>query len=207
MNRIDHLLYATPDLDATVLALAERFGVRAAAGGAHPGRGTRNALLSLGERCYLEIIGPDPEQPAPAGGRRFGVEDLRAPRLVTWVACSDDVDHDLERARLAGEEMGVAEAGSRRRTDGIELRWRMAGAAAPRMGGILPFLIDWGETPHPAASSPDGCRLLSLRGEHPDAARAHAVIEEMGLELPLTNGPEPRLVATIETPRGVLELS
>ena len=39
---LDHLVLATPDLSATVAGLAEAVGVRAAPGGRHPGRGTRN---------------------------------------------------------------------------------------------------------------------------------------------------------------------
>jgi hypothetical protein len=42
---IDHLVYATPDIEATVDELAERLGVRATPGGRHRGLGTWNALL------------------------------------------------------------------------------------------------------------------------------------------------------------------
>ena len=86
MSRIDHLVYATPDLAAGVERVEKLLGVRAVPGGQHPGAGTRNALIGLGDQVYLEIIGPDPDQPKPPRARRFGIDELKSPRLVTWAA-------------------------------------------------------------------------------------------------------------------------
>ena len=79
---LDHLVYATPDLDASVEELAERFGTEPVAGGAHPGWGTCNALVGLGTGMYLEIIGPDPTQSEPEHSRPFLIDDLPQDRLV-----------------------------------------------------------------------------------------------------------------------------
>src|SRR5439155_24158845 len=57
---LDHLVYATGEVAATVADLEGKLGVRATPGGRHAGLGTHNALLDLGQHSYLEIIGPDP---------------------------------------------------------------------------------------------------------------------------------------------------
>jgi hypothetical protein len=48
LGRVDHLVYATPDLKLGIHKLEKLLGVRATPGGQHLGLGTRNALIALG---------------------------------------------------------------------------------------------------------------------------------------------------------------
>lgn len=203
----DHIVYAVPDLDAAVAWFGERAGVVPLQGGPHPGRGTRMALVALGERTYLELIGPDPKQPAPQRPRSFGIDGLRDPKLATWAVAANDLEGRAAAARAGGYDPGDTASWRRDRPDGVHLEWRMTVLRDPLPGaGLVPFLIDWGRTPHPAAAAPEGCRLVDLRGEHPHPGPVRETLRALGVELPVAAGPAPALIAQLRTPNGRLEL-
>src|SRR6266853_357152 len=165
LGRIDHLVYATPDLQTGIDTAAQLFGVRASQGGQHPGEGTRNALIALGPTSYFEIIGPDPEQPKPERGRRFRIDEITAPRLTTWVAKGSDLDRFASRAAAQGVNLGAVISGSRKRPDGVVLKWRYTDPRTVLADRLIPYFIDWGSSPHPSATATKGVSLLSLRAE------------------------------------------
>ena len=206
LGKVDHLVYATPDLEAGVARVESVVGVRATAGGQHPGQGTRNALVRLGPASYLEIIGPDPDQPEPGEPRRFGIDTLRSPRLVRWAAKGRDLASMVADARRHGVMLGDVLPGSRRTPSGVLLSWHLTDQRTIIAGGIVPFFIDWGQTPHPSAAAPTGATLVGLRAEHPDPAAVIEILERLGVSMPVTRGPVPALVATIRGPRGQVEL-
>ena len=206
LTRIDHLIYATPDLDRTVADLELQTGVRASAGGSHPGRGTRNALLALGSRCYLEVLGPDPAQPPPERPRTRGIDQLQAAKLVGWAAASADLDGLAQRAMALGVELGAVRPGSRRKPEGELLQWRFTDPNKILLDGLVPFLIDWGGAAHPALDAARGCLLLELRAEHPDPAAVLRALHALDLRIRVSRAAVPALVARIKSPRGVITL-
>jgi len=203
---VDHLVYATPDLDRSVADLERRFGVRASPGGQHPGKGTRNALLALGPASYLEIVGPDPSQPAPASPRAFGIDSLKEPRLVAWAAKGKDLERLRERTGRYGIPLGEVTTGSRKRPDGVVLSWKFTNPAKVLVDGLIPFFIDWGQSPHPAESAAPGLKLVELRAEHPAPQAVEPTLRTLGLDLRVSTAPTPALVAIIDGPRGRVEL-
>jgi hypothetical protein len=206
LGRIDHLVFATPDLATGIARVEQLLGVRATPGGQHPGRGTRNALVALGPRAYIEIIGPDPDQPAPKEPRPFGIDRLTAPRLVTWAANEHDLPRLSQLATKAGIPLGSLASGSRQRPDGVLLTWNYTDPRVVVAEGIVPFFIDWGKTPHPADSAVNGGRIVALAAEHPQPDAVTKSLRALGLDLAVAAAATPALVAVIETPRGRVEI-
>ena len=104
---IDHVIIAVPDLDAALPAFEARTGVRPVIGGSHPGRGTRNALVSLGPSTYLEIIAPDPAQNVDSDELK-AMKALARPSPFGWAISADDpvVLRGAVRAKLSPDEPG-----------------------------------------------------------------------------------------------------
>jgi hypothetical protein len=206
LAQVDHLVYATPDLTLGIETAEKMFGVRATPGGQHPGEGTRNALIALGPTSYFEIIGPDPDQPKPARGRRFGIDEITAPRLTTWVAKGKRLDAFAAGAKARGIDLGAIMPGSRKRPDGVVLSWTYTDPRIVLADRLIPYFIDWGSSPHPSATAAKGVTLRSLRAEHPDAGRIQAMLKTLGLDLVVTRGPKPALIATFDSPKGPVVL-
>jgi hypothetical protein len=195
-----------PDLDAGVADLEQRLGVRATPGGAHPGRGTRNALIALGPDSYLEILGPDLAQPVPAGMRWFGVDANTPARLAGWAIKATDLQRVVASAAVRGVPLGPVAAGARQRPDGATLQWTLTDPGVSSTLSLVPFFIDWTGSPHPAATAVRGPVLASLRAEHPRPELGREPLAALGIDLPVVQGPRPALVASLRTVSGLVEL-
>ena len=203
---LDHLVYAVPDLEKGIDQLEAKLGVRAAAGGKHLGEGSRNALIGLGNDSYLEILAPDPGQALPDRPLWLGLEGLGRPRLTAWAVRAARIEEQAPKARASGVRLGSVESGGRKTPDGRLLIWTFTDPHTVVAEGLIPFLIEWGSSPHPAASAPPGISLLALRAEHPNPAGVRALARAMGLNLPVTKGPRAALIAGLQTPMGFVEL-
>ncbi|MEM8619760.1 MAG: VOC family protein [Actinomycetota bacterium] len=202
MMRVDHLVLATPDPASTIAELADATGVTPFAGGAHPGLGTRNWLVALAtedpqDRAYLEIIGPDPEQPEPASPRPFGLDDLDRPSFAWWCARADD---------LASLGTGFANPMTmeRQSPEGL-LQWDLAFPV--ELDGATPFVIDWLDSTHPSTHAPTGLILRGFTIEHPEAATCRRTLAALGdFPIDVVDGERVVLRATLAGPAGTYDL-
>jgi hypothetical protein len=112
---IDHLIYGVRDLDAAA-ARFEALGLSSYAGGSHPGLGTSNRIVPLGD-SYIELLAPAP------------FDD----RFVGWMLRGLPMPDDavpMERVTPTGEV----------------LRWRLAGLPGGSIWDVQsPVLIEWAE--------------------------------------------------------------
>jgi hypothetical protein len=204
---LDHFLLGCDDLDRGIDFVEQHTGVRAAFGGVHPGRGTRNALLSLGERRYLEVIAPDPKQDHVeqfALKQLAHLKELTLPRLVGWAAHPGDLAQFSARLRDAGISFLGPWPGSRQRPDGKLLQWKTLNLKDDK-DGLLPFFIEWSaDSLHPSADAPKGCRLVRFGAATPKPDDLAKLATLLQLDLPISSGEKPALQATVIGPKGKL---
>jgi Glyoxalase-like domain len=202
---LDHILLGCNDLDRGIAFVEEHTGVRAAFGGVHPGAGTHNALLSLGENRYLEIIAPHPAQPASADSR--GLRNLKEPVLVGWAAHPGDIEAFAIQLKGQGIAAIGPTPGSRKRPDGRILHWKTL-RLKDEADGLLPFFIEWGaDTTHPSIDAPQGCSLLTFEAFTPKPDALWRKATDLRLDLPISEARGTSLHAIIAGPKGQLDVS
>lgn len=203
---LDHIVYATPDLDELVASFRDRTGVDPPFGGRHPGKGSRNHLVNLGGSAYLELIGPDDPSAPGRGTTAWGIHELTGPRIVAWLVHPADLDATVAHARERGYEPGDVKPMSRDTPEGTTLHWRLAKEPPDNRDGLVPALIDWQQSPHPTTAGLPELPLVSFTGYHPDPDTVRAGLDALGVQLDLEQGP-PGFEVVLETPNGKVTLS
>jgi hypothetical protein len=200
----DHMQLGCGDLDKGIAFVEQKLGVRAAFGGVHPGRGSRNALLALGDHRYLEIIAPDPAQPRSNDER--GLYRLESPTLIGWAVHVDEIEPVIQRLASAKVPFQPVRDGARKRPTGETLRWQ-ALTLSDDHGGRLPFFIAWNkDSPHPAGDAPPGCKLTLFGVRAPDRDQLQSIFTQLGVEVTVRSAASATLTAEISGPKGSLTL-
>jgi hypothetical protein len=208
---LDHLVVAAASLDAGVTWCERTLGVTPGPGGRHPRMGTHNRLIKIATdaypQAYLEILAIDPDAPAPARPRWFGMDSLdlaAGPRLIHWVGRSPMLDMHRWGLITVGCKPGDPMDFSRDTPDG-PLQWQLLVRedGSLECQGALPSLIQW-RGAHPADSMGDSGVTLQAFGAYGIPPRAREVLRLRGV----TAQPEgPSLAAVLHTPRGEITLS
>ena len=196
--QIDHILIGASDLDRAVAEFRERTGVEARFGGKHP-YGTHNALVSLGDGVYLELIAPQPgATPDDWLKELLTIQGLKP---FGWAVTAPDGEAARRELAAAGLPASPPQPGSRATPDGATLRWETFTLADELAGA--PFFITWAkETPHPSTTSPAGCRLESLTVRGPDVERLARLASKVRQKVVVERAASERFTVTLSCPKG-----
>jgi hypothetical protein len=138
MLRLDHVVYAVPDLDEAAVRFRVEFGLDSAPGGRHERWGTANRIVPLGDQ-YLELVAAvDEARASESGFGRCVLERaVSGGGWLTTAAATDDIEAIASRLGLE------VVSGFRTRPDGEVVRWQMAGLEDPRREPWMPFFLMW----------------------------------------------------------------
>ena len=195
---IDHLILGVDDLDRGMSEFARRTGVTPIKGGVHPGKGTQNALVSLGDMRYIEILAPSRE-PGIAPDQRTAFPTLTP---VGWALHTRELAPVVAVLRRAGFTPSEIRPGARARPDGVRLTWQTAEVSGAGLEAA-PFFIAWGATtPHPSTQSPAGCTLRSVSMTEPDPAPLTRFLTTVGVTAPVRGGAVRAMSVVLACPSG-----
>jgi hypothetical protein len=214
----DHVQIAVAALDVAADEFAKRYGLIAQDGGRHPGRGTANMIIPLGD-SYLELIavvdGSEARSFATSMRVQRALESGRT--FAAWAARTEDMERTT--ASLAPQEGSPSPPemwdGRRRRPDGQELSWKSAELTPQGDFSALPFLIEW-RVPRelfpgsfPAGGRPSVGRFASILLTDPDADAARQKLRNVlaeDFDYSVAQGPAGVAEITLDTPSGQLRL-
>jgi hypothetical protein len=198
---IDHITVGTNDLDAAMAEFEQLTGVRPVLGGVHPGKGTRNAVVSLGEDAFLELYAPNPAEPRETETVR-SLQALRKMKPVAWALATSE--ESKLRSALASTPFNLESPtpGARLTASGMVLEWADFGFADVDHP-LLPFFIRWKQPSlHSSRTAPQGCRLLSVRLADPQPKILLAAINAVRLQVTVKKAPERKMEVRLACPRG-----
>jgi len=204
---LDHIVYAVPNLEAAVEAFEKMSGVRPMIGGRHLTKGTKNAVVNLGNRAYLEIIAIDEDNENVTSNRWMGVDLINKPKVTRWSLKSENLQEDSQVLSNYRSEMGVISGGQRQTTSGDLLSWEMILPLASPEVELVPFMTDWSSSSvHPTESMPDICRFLGFEFEHIEPKSLSKTMNELGLDLAIKKSENISIKVKIDTPNGIITI-
>lgn len=210
---LDHLTFAAgPEgLIATAEKLQSRLGVEFIDGGVHPRFGTRNMILPLTRRQYLEVV-EVLEHPASEKAAFGQLVRERSEMGGGWVGWCISVDEIGEVEQRIGRH---AVPGNRRRPDGFNLEWVQIGTSTKRSDPQLPHVTQWLIDPseHPSQAGPSEIELVELDiAGSPDrladwlGETAVNSLEQIKVNWTAPNALPGIMTATFSTPRGLVAI-
>jgi Glyoxalase-like domain len=236
-TQIDHIVVVAQTLEQGVAWCEATLGITPQPGGDHPQFGTHNRIFKIATPnfplAYFEVIAIKKAAVqsinTPANGKNeakksrwFDMDDAalqaavaKEPRLVHFVANTDDIQAGRAALKAVGIDRGAAVEASRPTRKG-RLEWKITvrDDGQRLFNGALPSLIQWGkanaEEPlrlHPRNTLPrSGVSLQSVSVSSPTPEKLQAAYDAIGLAGVTLSEGDANITVTLKTPKGLVEL-
>jgi len=202
-THVDHIMLGAPDLDAGVRELESLTGIHAKYGGEHPNLGTHNAIVSLGDETYIEVIAP-----RPGATLDDDLKDLAKLERLTpigWAVAMPDIAALRSRLDGSGIKTTAPRAGSRQTPWGDTLHWQLVDLDPP--SDNAPFFIHWDDgEKHPARNAPGGCALGTIEFDDPNASELTRINRALGFDFPVKQAEKAAMRVTLRCGGKVVKL-
>ncbi|MBK8051884.1 MAG: VOC family protein [Saprospiraceae bacterium] len=203
----DHIVYAVPDFDLALSYLEMKLGVKPVIGGRHLLHGTKNALINLGNQCYLEILAKDEENTTFKGTRWMGIDLITKPMITRWAVKSMDIDKGSAILKNFQSDQGNISSGERLTTDGSFLKWKMTLPTAAPEVDIVPFLLDWSASAfHPCDRMEHQCEIYDIALYHPQPEVLEGFFLSLAINKKVLYHPLPKIEVSIIGKNGLVDL-
>ena len=206
-HNLDHIVLAVPDFEKTIHELSEKLGVFPSIGGRHLTRGTKNALLHIGHKCYLEILAVDHENNTFSGPRWMGVDLITKPTITRWALQTNIIDTKSKYLNEHNPKLGNIVDGERKTPEGETLRWKMTLPQPEPEVDIIPFYLDWSSSDiHPTDRLEKGCFLQKITFYSPHSDKEKQVLEDLSLNMDINQAEVSKILISIKGKYGIIEL-
>lgn len=207
LEKVDHIVFCSPTLESGIDYILDRTGIQATYGGRHLTKGTHNAIFKIGSHAYFEILAPDPENKDISAPRWMGIDLIHEPCITRWAIKSSSIEKEATILANYKADYGEVQSGSRALKDGSTLSWQLTDPLTKPAIELVPFLLDWQDSIHPSASLSDSCKLEAIRLEHPNLEIAKKAISALDLDLQIKTSDQARIIISLDTPKGLIEIS
>ena len=240
-SQIDHIVVVARTLEQGVAWCEATLGITPEAGGDHPQFGTHNRLFKIATPsyplAYFEILAikniaaqatnttaksQNSVQNSLKNSRWFDMDDAalqaavaKEPRLVHFVAQTDDIQAGRTALKAQGIDRGPAVEASRHTRKG-RLEWKITvrDDGQRLFNGALPSLIQWGKSGaaeplrlHPRNTLPrSGVSLQSVAVSSPTPDKLQSAYDTIGLAGVTVTSGDANVIVTLKTPKGLIEL-
>ncbi|MEM9763328.1 MAG: VOC family protein [Pseudomonadota bacterium] len=199
--QVDHIGLGVPDTAEGVAWVREQTGASVWLREPRPDQWYWSGALPIGEKSFLEIIGPNPDW------RRFHpfkavLGELTAPTLLFWYVAVDDFERFSRRALKGGIAIENVEA--------VNVDGRASARAGYRRGYVgpgfmteRPNVIEWVRHPILGGEGEQAgqCRLVGFSLTNPKAEQLNRAFAHLGIDVRVAEGPS-CIAVEIDTPRG-----